>query len=113
MTPTGVLLGATMPAGRLWSRVLRSCQAVLAELRDQKSLTKNLRSGSIGLFSLVLAVLAYTLYNNLLSIFQAWTAQGKVPTWVGLWPVHLAVVALLAILLSRQMVSRRWFMLVR
>ena len=55
----------------------------------------------------MLAVLAYTLYNNLLSIFQAWTAQGKMPTWVGLWPVHFAVIALLVFLLSRQMVSRR------
>lgn len=61
-------------------------------------------------WNLVLAVLAYTLYNNLLSIFQAWTAQGKVPLWLGLWPVHFGVVAVLAYLLSRQMVSRRWFM---
>ena len=67
----------------------------------------NPRSGRS--WNLVLAVLAYTLYNNLLSIFQAWTAQGKIPTWLGLWPVHLAVVAILAYLLSRQMVSRRWF----
>lgn len=58
-------------------------------------------------WNLVLAVLAYTLYNNLLSIFQAWTAQGKIPLWVGLWPVHLAVIAILAYLLSRQMISRR------
>ncbi len=64
-------------------------------------------------WNLVLAVLAYTLYNNLLSIFQAWTAQGKIPVWLGLWPVHFAVVALLAFLLSRQMVSRRWFALRR
>ncbi len=48
-------------------------------------------------WNLVLAVLAYALYNNLLSIFQAWTAQGKIPTWLGLWPVHLAVIAILAL----------------
>ena len=64
----------------------------------------NPRSGRS--WNLVLAVLAYALYNNLLSIFQAWTAQGKIPTWLGLWPVHLAVIAILALLLSRQMVSR-------
>lgn len=58
-------------------------------------------------WNLVLAVLAYTLYNNLLSIFQAWTAQGKVPLWLGLWPVHLGVMAILAILLMRQMLARR------
>ena len=67
----------------------------------------NPRSGRS--WNLVLAVLAYTLYNNMLSIFQAWTAQGKVPPWMGLWPVHLAVVAIVAFLISRQMVSRRWF----
>ena len=60
-------------------------------------------------WNLVLAVLAYSLYNNLLSIFQAWTAQGKIALWVGLWPVHFTVLAILAFLLSRQMVSRRWF----
>jgi lipopolysaccharide export system permease protein len=36
----------------------------------------NPRSGRS--WNLVLAVLVYALYNNLLSIFQAWTAQGKV-----------------------------------
>jgi lipopolysaccharide export system permease protein len=67
----------------------------------------NPRSGRS--WNLVLAVLAYTLYNNLLSIFQAWTAQGKIPVWLGLWPVHLAVVLALAWLLSRQMLPRRLF----
>ena len=65
----------------------------------------NPRSGRS--WNLVLAVLAYTFYNNLLSIFQAWTAQGKIPVWVGLWPVHLAVVLALAYLLSRQILPRR------
>ncbi len=67
----------------------------------------NPRSGRS--WNLVFAVLAYTLYNNLLSIFQAWTAGGKIPAWLGLWPVHLAVVAALVFLLSRQMVSFRRF----
>ena len=48
-------------------------------------------------WNLVLAVLAYTLYNNLLSIFQAWTAQGRIPIWLGLWPVHFAVMAVLVV----------------
>jgi lipopolysaccharide export system permease protein len=66
----------------------------------------NPRSGRS--WNLVLAVLVYALYNNLLSIFQAWTAQGKVATWVGLWPVHLAMVAVLALLFSRQLYGARW-----
>jgi lipopolysaccharide export system permease protein len=36
----------------------------------------------------VLALIIYIIYNNLLSIFQAWVAQGKLNTLIGLWPVH-------------------------
>jgi lipopolysaccharide export system permease protein len=51
-------------------------------------------------------VLAYAVYNNLLSVFQAWTSQGKVPLWVGLWPVHGAVAVILLALLFRQTLWR-------
>ena len=66
----------------------------------------NPRSGRS--WNLVLAVLVYALYNNLLSIFQAWTAQGKLPGWLGLWPVHGVMIALIVILISRQFFGRRW-----
>jgi lipopolysaccharide export system permease protein len=59
-------------------------------------------------WNLILAVLVYALYNNLLSIFQAWTAQGKVHSWVGLWPVHLTMVVILLVLFSRQLYGARW-----
>lgn len=35
-----------------------------------------------------LALIIYIIYNNLLSIMQAWVAQGKVNGIVGLWPIH-------------------------
>jgi lipopolysaccharide export system permease protein len=66
----------------------------------------NPRSGRS--WNLILAVLVYALYNNLLSIFQAWTAQGKVAAWVGLWPVHLAMILVMAVLFSRQLYGTRW-----
>jgi lipopolysaccharide export system permease protein len=66
----------------------------------------NPRSGRS--WNLVLAVLVYALYNNLLSIFQAWTAQGKVPIWLGLWPVHFVMVAILLVLFWRQLYGARW-----
>ncbi len=37
----------------------------------------------------VLALIIYIIYNNLLSIMQAWVAQGRVNGMVGLWPVHM------------------------
>ena len=61
----------------------------------------NPRSGRS--WNLIIAILTYILYNNLLSIFQAWTAQGKIPGWVGLWPVHLAMAAAIAFLFYRQL----------
>ena len=66
----------------------------------------NPRSGRS--WNLLFAVLIYTLYNALLSVFQAWTSQGKIPAWLGLWPVHLVMVATLAFLLYRQLYGFRW-----
>ena len=66
----------------------------------------NPRSGRS--WNLIFAVLTYALYNNLLSIFQAWTAQGKVPGWLGLWPVHGAMVLIIAFLFYRQLYGFRW-----
>ena len=61
----------------------------------------NPRSGRS--WNLIFAVLIYALYNNLLSVFQAYTAQGKIPGWLGLWPVHLTMLAMVAFLFYRQL----------
>ena len=66
----------------------------------------NPRSGRS--WNLFLAVLVYALYNNLLSIFQAWTAQGKIPGWLGLWPVHGAMIVIIAVLFYKQLYGLRW-----
>ena len=59
-------------------------------------------------WNLVMAVLVYALYNNLLSIFQAWTKSGRVPSWVGLWPVHLGMILIIFILFWRQLYGFRF-----
>ncbi len=71
----------------------------------------NPRSGRS--WNLAFAVLVYVLYNNLLSIFQAWTAQEKIPGWLGLWPVHAAMLLLVAVLFWRQVSGFRWRELAR
>ena len=35
------------------------------------------------------ALLIYIIYNNMLSIFQAWVTQGRLSSLIGLWPVHM------------------------
>ncbi len=44
--------------------------------------------------NLMLAALLYMLYSNLLSITQAWVAQEKIGPLLGMWAVHLAMLAL-------------------
>ena len=51
----------------------------------------------------VLALVIYILYNNLLSIIQAWIAQGKISRLVGLWPVHLIFAGIVMYMFYRRM----------
>jgi lipopolysaccharide export system permease protein len=70
----------------------------------------NPRSGRS--WNLIFAVLIYVVYNNMLSIFQAWTSSSRIPAWVGLWPVHLVMLAAVVLLFTRQMGGFRWAALV-
>ncbi len=56
--------------------------------------------------NMMMALLIYIIYNNLLSIMQAWLAQGKINPTIGLWPVHG-----LFLLLTVYMFYRRIFQL--
>jgi lipopolysaccharide export system permease protein len=54
---------------------------------------------------LVIALLLYFVYNNLLSLSQAWVAQDKLNPWVGMLASHalmLLVVVALFYLRARQ-----------
>jgi len=48
--------------------------------------------------NLMLAAMLYTLYTNLLSIIQAWVMQQKVGVFVGMWAVHVAMLAVVAMM---------------
>lgn len=52
---------------------------------------------------LVLGIIAYLLYSQLLGLGQTWIAQGKTPALLGLWWVHALVLSLaLALIAQRQ-----------
>ncbi len=53
--------------------------------------------------NVMMALMIYVIYNNLLSIMQAWLAQGKISPSVGLWPVHLFFLLLMAYLFYRRL----------
>jgi lipopolysaccharide export system permease protein len=52
--------------------------------------------------NLIIALLIYITYSNFLSICQAWVVQGKISPFVGMWPVHIAVLFLALILFLRR-----------
>jgi lipopolysaccharide export system permease protein len=53
--------------------------------------------------NLVFALLTYMVYSNLISVSQAWVAQGRVSFHIGWWAVHVAMLALLIALFYRRM----------
>lgn len=57
--------------------------------------------------NLVLALLAYVTYTNLVSLSQAWVSQQKLTFGVGVWAVHAAVAALAALLFWRKLTLSR------
>ncbi len=51
---------------------------------------------------LLIAVVVYVIYFNLLALAQTWTEKGQIPAMLGLWWVHALMFALVAVLLVRQ-----------
>ncbi len=58
------------------------------------------RQGRFG--KIAIAILIYIPYANLLVLARKWIASGVLPSWVGLWPVHLCVLLLVLFLLAKR-----------
>lgn len=52
--------------------------------------------------NLVLAVLTFLIYSNLLGFTKAWVDQGRIPFEIGVWLVHVMMFALLVVLFFRR-----------
>jgi lipopolysaccharide export system permease protein len=61
-------------------------------------------------FNLIIAVLLYMIYNNLINIVQAWVSGKKLSLVTGVISVHLVMVLVLLGLLGRRL---RWFAFLR
>jgi lipopolysaccharide export system permease protein len=59
--------------------------------------------------NMLIAVLVYAIYNNLLSVAQAWVAEGVLSFWIGVWVVHAVMLLPLLFLFYRRIaVSMPW-----
>lgn len=53
--------------------------------------------------NLVLAIVLYMLYSNMISVTNAWVGQGKMSPGVGLWGIHLLMLVVTALMFYRRM----------
>lgn len=107
---TQALLAQPSPAnlGELLRRAAIPISALVLALLALPLSFVNPRSGRT--YSLIFAVLTFTVYFNLIGIAQAWVAQGKAPFFGSMWGIHSPMLLILAALLFRQLnPNRRWF----
>lgn len=53
--------------------------------------------------NMVLAIVLYMLYSNMISVTNAWVGQGKLSPGIGLWGIHVAMLAITAVMFYRRM----------
>ena len=59
--------------------------------------------------NMLIAILIYAIYSNMISVSQAWVAQGKMSFWVGVWAAHvLMLLPLLLLFYKRIVVQMPW-----
>lgn len=105
---TGQLLKDNSPFARaeLLIRIAQPIVAILLVLLAVPLSYFNPRVGRS--FNLIIAVLAFLVYNNGLSITKAWVQQGKLPFGLGVWLVHAVVLLVITLLFLRRVYWQRW-----
>ncbi len=87
--------------GELLWRISLPISAVLLALLAIPLAASNPRVGRS--INLLVALLVYVTYSNLLSLMQGWVAQGKLRFEVGVWVVHAVLAVMVAVLFWRRM----------
>ncbi len=100
--PTMKLLDSHINADRAefqWRMAMPISAVLLALLAVPLSKT-NPRQGRYG--RLFAGIMIYIIYNNLLTVSRSSLGKGELDPWLGLWWVHLALVAVLIAVFVRQ-----------
>ena len=59
-------------------------------------------------FNLVLALVLYMIYNNMISVTNAWVGQGKMSPGIGLWGLHALMMLIAVALFYKRMNLFSW-----
>lgn len=101
-TPTMELIQVPTPGNQgelLWRIGLPISALMLALLAIPMSFV-NPRAGRSA--NMILALLTYVIYTNLLSVSQAWVVQGRLSFTLGWWGVHFLIGLLLPLMFYRR-----------
>lgn len=60
-------------------------------------------------FNLIIAVLAFAIYLNVLNTVQAWVQQDRISFGIGVWIVHAVVLLAVMMLFARRVYMQRWW----
>jgi lipopolysaccharide export system permease protein len=93
--------------GELLWRIAIPLQALTLSLLAIPLSFVNPRAGRAN--NLILAILTFVVYGNLINLSQAWVAQGKLAFAIGLWAAHVVMFALLILLFYRRISVYSWF----
>ncbi len=59
-------------------------------------------------FNLVLALVLYMIYSNMISVTNAWVGQGKMSPGMGLWGIHAVMLMITALLFYKRVTLFSW-----
>jgi lipopolysaccharide export system permease protein len=116
--PIAEVAARAKPSGRLWTEgttytraelMLRIAMPVVAVLLALLAIPLAYFNPRVGRsFNLIIAVLAFLLYNNGLSMLQAWVQQGRMSFGLAVWLPHALVAAIVLLLFARRVYMQRW-----
>ncbi len=58
--------------------------------------------------NLIIAIVLYMLYSNMISVTNAWVGQGKLSPGIGLWGIHSFMLLVTALMFYRRMTLISW-----
>jgi lipopolysaccharide export system permease protein len=58
--------------------------------------------------NMVLAIVLYMLYSNLISVSNSWVAQGRLSPGIGLWGIHAVMLAVTLLMFRHRMTLAPW-----
>jgi len=64
-------------------------------------------------FNLMIAVVLYMVYSNMLGVTTTWLAQSKISVLIGLWGLHAAMIVLLVLMFYKRLSVFSWRRLIK